>query len=240
MEYGDKFYKGNIEGSLNSAKEMVPLIFELLKPKKVVDMGCGIGAWLAEFKKKGCKIKGFDFNTANESLFLIDPIEEFQRIDLRKLIKLLQKYDLAICLETVEHLDEKFVDILIENLINMGDKILFSAAIPFQGGYNHLNEKWPSYWISKFEKKGYFPIDIRSLFWNNKKIKYYYSQNLILFVKIIPPKKNKLYPFYLSTKKNGFLNLVHPENYITKSKNLEKVKKVMPGFIRKFLIKKGY
>jgi hypothetical protein len=38
--------------------------------------------------------------------------------------------------------------------VNLGPVVLFSAAIPYQGGTHHVNEQWPEYWAGNFEAKG--------------------------------------------------------------------------------------
>ena len=51
--YSKKFYENQEKSSLQSAKEVVPIILRLINPKSVVDVGCGIGTWLSVFKEKG-------------------------------------------------------------------------------------------------------------------------------------------------------------------------------------------
>jgi hypothetical protein len=53
------------------------------------------------------------------------------------------RFDLALCLEVAEHLPAAAGDSLVRRLASVGARILFSAAIPGQGGRNHVNEKWP-------------------------------------------------------------------------------------------------
>ena len=51
-------------------------------------------------------------------------------------------------------------DTFVESLARHGDTILFSAAVPGQGGTHHVNEQWPSYWAEKFAKAGYGVYDV--------------------------------------------------------------------------------
>ncbi len=44
--YTSSFYKGHEKGSYDSAMTILPLIADLLQPKSVIDVGCGIGLWL--------------------------------------------------------------------------------------------------------------------------------------------------------------------------------------------------
>ena len=47
----------------------------------------------------------------------------------------------------------------VASLARHGDAVLFSAAIPFQGGAGHVNEHWPSYWAADFAVHGFVAVD---------------------------------------------------------------------------------
>ncbi len=130
--------------------------------------------------------------------------EEFIPKDLTKPLKLKEKFDLAISLEVAEHLPEKSAEIFIDSLTGLSDIILFSAAIPYQRGTNHINEQFPEYWIDKFKKRNYLVIDcIRKKIWNNPKVYFFYSQNILLFIKKECLRKNaKLRGRYEKNKDN--------------------------------------
>jgi hypothetical protein len=60
--------------------------------------------------------------------------------------------------------------------------VLFSAAIPGQGGFNHINEQPLSVWVREFVANHYRPLDvIRNRIWDDEEIPFWYRQNLILF-----------------------------------------------------------
>ncbi len=127
---------------------------------------------------------------------------------------------MVISLEVAEHLPKEKSEDFIKNLTNLGDLIVFSAAIPFQGGVNHLNEQWPEYWEKIFKKNDFVTIDcIRKKIWDNKKVNWWYSQNIFIAVK-----KDKLsnFPELGGELKNNskILSLVHPENYSDKFNNV--------------------
>lgn len=66
--YTSDFFKWMQKGSCSSAKEIIPLTMELIKPKKVVDVGCGTGTWLAIFKEYGVTdILGIDGDWVNRN-----------------------------------------------------------------------------------------------------------------------------------------------------------------------------
>ncbi len=82
-----------------------------------------------------------------------------------------RRFDLGICLEVAEHLPTAGADQLVENLVRLSDVILFSAAIPHQGGTHHVNEQWPSYWADLFAARHYFAWDgLRWLIWQDARI----------------------------------------------------------------------
>ena len=169
---------------LKDPDKIVPVIMELLQPKSVVDIGCGIGTFLHVFKREGVQdILGIDGPWVNRELLskYIKP-EEFLEADLEKGLSLDKSYDLVVSLEVAEHLAPSAADTFVKNLVNAGEVILFSAAIPLQGGQNHINEQWLSYWEAKFLKHHYGLQDvIRPLFWNDPEISWWYKQNMVLF-----------------------------------------------------------
>ena len=170
--------------NLTTPLEVVPLIIQFIKPKSVLDVGCGTGTWLKVFAEHGIQdYIGVDGDHLNANLLKI-PFINFVVCDLRQSFSLQRKFDLVISLEVAEHLDEKYADQFVHTLISHADIILFSAAIPGQGGQHHLNEQWPEYWEEKFKKHGFFfQDDIRPLIWKNENIDWWYRQNIFLVTK---------------------------------------------------------
>ena len=134
--------------------------------------------------------------------------------DLKNPIDLGRKFDLAISLEVVEHLPESSAKDFIASLVNLSDHVLFSAAIPHQGGVGHVNLQWIDYWDSLFREHGYIGVDIvRRRIWDDKNIPTWYKQNTVLFVK-----ENRFSELKLKPEDYDFnpVSLVHPEAYLKK------------------------
>ncbi len=180
--YDQAFFEEQQDGSLRSAREVVPIILSLIHPQSVVDVGCGIGTWLAAFREHQIEdLLGVDGNYINESMLLI-PREQFLSHDLTSRFDPKRKFDLALSVEVAEHLPERSAGDLIDQLTSMSDAVVFSAAIPGQGGIQHVNEQWPDYWVELFRERGYVLVDcLRSRIWDNENIAPHYRQNLLLF-----------------------------------------------------------
>ncbi|NUO79292.1 class I SAM-dependent methyltransferase [candidate division KSB1 bacterium] len=181
--YTKKFFKAIEHGSQRSAEEIVPLVLELSQPRSVIDVGCGVGTWLKVFKQHGVhEVLGVDGSYVDQSLLQISK-EEFLPFDLRKPLRLDKKFDLVLSLEVAEHLPPECADTFVASLVGLGSVVLFSAAIPFQGGTNHVNAQWPDYWMQKFQSRGYVPVDcLRRRIWQNQNVEWWYAQNLLLYV----------------------------------------------------------
>ena len=72
---------------------------------------------------------------------------------------------------------------MVETLTGVAPVVVFSAAIPGQGGVEHVNEQPPSYWSAKFAARRFSAHDVlRPLLWDDDNIAYYYRQNVILYL----------------------------------------------------------
>ncbi|MBS4066445.1 MAG: class I SAM-dependent methyltransferase [Chitinophagaceae bacterium] len=225
------------EHNLHAASEIVPFLVKILGPQSVLDVGCGIGTWLWEFKQAGVKtVKGIDNPYVDKKLltqYLQE--QEFLAYDLSKPFDFNEKFDLVISLEVAEHLPASSAEIFVDSLTKHSDIILFSAAVPFQDGQNHINEQWPEYWYSFFEKKGYVPYDfVRDKFWHNSNVDIWYRQNILLYAK---PNLPKLQSFSPAT---GRLSRVHPELFELRMKKLKKARLLIEEHIAKPTVKHSF
>jgi SAM-dependent methyltransferase len=193
----------------------VPLILALVKPQSVVDVGCGLGTWLSVFKKLGVKdVLGIDGEHVDRSMLEI-PAEQFLPFDLTETILINREFDLVVSLEVAEHLPEECAKVLIKSLTKLGPVILFSAAIPFQGGIGHLNEQWPDYWANHFKENGYEAIDcVRKKVWQDDKVEWWYAQNILVFCRKDSLASNPLLTEEFKNTHPSQLSIVHPRKYL--------------------------
>ena len=214
-EYTAQYYARLSRGSRTSAAAVVPLVLELIQPTSVVDVGCGIGAWLAEFKRHGVsEVLGVDGSHVPESQLEIEPAE-FLTADLSQPLQLERTYDLAMSLEVAEHLEPAQADQFVESLTQLAPVILFSAAVPFQGGEHHVNEQWPAYWAERFEARGFVALDaLRSSLWDRPEVDWWYAQNLLLFVRRDDLGRYPRLAEVIPSDAANIPSFIHPRNYL--------------------------
>ncbi len=182
--YEPGWYRAVETASARSAAVVVPMIVELLGPRSVVDVGCGTGSWLAAFAAAGLTdLTGIDGPDIPSTMLRI-PKECFARIDLsRDDPSLGRTFDLALSLEVAEHLPPGRAAGFVRALTELAPAVVFSAAIPDQGGTVHVNEKWADYWERLFTEHGYRQADVfRAVLWDNPDVQYWYAQNMYLYL----------------------------------------------------------
>ena len=181
--YGPAFYRYAASFAVASAERIVTAIIEALPIQSVVDFGCAQGAWLSVWSRAGVSVTGVDGPYVDLRYLMIHPTE-FVAADLSEPINLGRQFDLVQSLEVAEHLRAEHAERFIDTLIAHGPCIMFSAAVPGQGGEHHINEQPLEYWRSIFRKKGYVAVDyIRPLVRNEKAVQYWYRYNTILYVR---------------------------------------------------------
>ena len=169
---------------MTAAGAIVPLLTGFCAPQSVLDVGCGAGAMLATFAAAGLvDLVGLDDDAVDAGVFCCDPTF-ITRVDLAQPFDLGRRFDLVVSLEVAEHLSKDHARAFVASLVRHGDVILFSAAIPGQGGVNHVNEQWQSWWAEIFGSMGFRCLDvIRPVIWNEAAMPIWYKQNAFLYVK---------------------------------------------------------
>lgn len=114
---------------------------------------------------------------------LLIPGEHFLARNLAQPFDLGRRFDLVQCLEVAEHLSADHAATLVDNLIRHSDRVLFSAAVPGQGGEYHVNEQPYAYWRALFAARGYRLFDwLRPQLRDQREVEPWYRYNLLLFV----------------------------------------------------------
>ena len=165
-----------------NTRKVARVIFELLHPTSVLDVGCGLGAFVRSFQELGCQdALGLDGDFIDQDKLLISP-DSFRTQNLNDPWDLGRKFDLVMSLEVAEHLSPDSADQFVKSLVNHSDIVIFSAAIPGQLGDNHLNEQWMSYWRQKFKNENYLCFDLLRPRLTDITLPFWYRYNTQVFV----------------------------------------------------------
>jgi len=128
------------------ADRLAVFIRDIIRPNTVLDIGCGPGHFVDSMNDIGVHSFGIDIDervVGKNNLFREDIL------DTRFVA------DTCICLEVFEHIDSDYNDDLVDKVSTMFlDTLIFTAAIPGQGGVGHINCQPKQYWLDKFLATG--------------------------------------------------------------------------------------
>jgi hypothetical protein len=172
--YNDWFFEEEGAVAKRSAEVVIPWVLAETGAKTVIDIGCGVGAWLAVAKAEGCEVLGAD-GFAPDHMLLIDE-SEFRRVNIPCAFS--AHWDLAICLEVAEHLPESASEHLVFEL-RQAPTVLFSAATPGQPGIGHINCQPHEFWHDLFAQYGKTPEFIGDKF--TEPVADFYRRNMYLY-----------------------------------------------------------
>lgn len=134
--------------------------------KKVLEIGCGIGAFAKILKDRNFEVKATDISEyiirkARKNLLNIN----FQKLDIEKEIEIKNEYDYIFSFEVLEHL--KNPTIAIDNCYKMLKKdgvLIFSTPYPTKETLAdpfHINVNLPEFWLSLGKKSGFKTVEVK-------------------------------------------------------------------------------
>ena len=166
------------DGARRSAEVLASYLVEVLGLSgRMLDVGCGEGFLVAEFRSRGFEAHGVD----GDDLPGVDKVR-----DLTRPLGI-TGFDVAVCLEVGEHLPDSAAETLVDSLCAAASIVVFSAAIPGQRGPGHINEQWPAYWVEKFGRRGLVGSGaLRWPIWGDERVEPWYRQNLLVFGSELP------------------------------------------------------
>jgi hypothetical protein len=201
--YDAAFYDTIRPGVQSSARIVVPMVMRHIGPRTVIDVGCGEGWWAQTFADCGCDVLGIDGAYVESS-----PLgDRFLPYDLTQpFVPPLAHVDLAVCLEVAEHLPATRAASLIEDLCTVAPVVLFSAAMPGQGGTGHINEQPIRYWVDLFHGCGMAVSGaLRWAIWDDPAVENWYASNCL-----VAAREPEAYPGLFDTPLATPWQVVHP------------------------------
>lgn len=184
--YDSDYYAGVEARAVRSAKVMATSILFDLRPRTIVDVGCGTGALLDFLRRSGCQVLGLDYSEAALQ-YCRDRGLNVRKFNLETdIFTDAQVFDAAISTEVAEHLPEASADRYVDLLTRLSSVIVLTAAQPGQGGTDHVNEQPRSYWISKFRIREFIYDEELSNCWSEnwretKVVVPFFYKNLMIF-----------------------------------------------------------
>jgi hypothetical protein len=188
--YDSNFY-GDGDLAFRAARIILAEVAKYHEFTSLVDFGCGAGGWLraaAELIRQRWgaepRLLGIDGPYAQQ--FAVCEGAEFLFQNLQTRVQEVGRFQIAISMEVAEHLTPSRATSFVEDIVASSDAVLFSAAIPGQGGDNHINEQWQSYWVQNFAAVGYECFDVlRRALWCDELLARcpFYVGNGLLYVR---------------------------------------------------------
>lgn len=216
MSYDSKWHQMHGDMTSASARTVLSALHEALPLDTALDVGCGDGRWLEAWCGLGASaVVGVD-GPWNDTSVLRFAQTDFIVQDLSTPFDLGRRFDLAISLEVAEHVPPASSQGFVETLTRHADCVLFGAAIPFQGGYRHINERWQSWWVALFAEKNYDVFDpFRQMIWDDPGVHYWYKQNMLLYIQSgREDLKESVIRWMAQRSLSGLpVDIVHPKKY---------------------------
>jgi len=188
--YDSDYFDKTIEGpAARSAGRIADSILSDFKPASLIDVGCGTGALLEALRQRGCEVFGLEYAEA-ALRYCRDRGLDVAKFDLeRDVFNESRTFDVAVSMEVAEHLPESVADRYVDLLARLSRVVVLTAAPPGQGGADHINEQAPSYWIAKFQQRGFEHVDELSQRWRDTwkatgDVTSWYHQNLMIFRRV--------------------------------------------------------
>lgn len=188
-KYDSSFYQAVAARAEIVAVLVARMLRRYVSVRTLSDVGCGSGTWIRAFLNQGAiHVEAFDlpgaWDSADNSV-RDDARIRFTAVDFERENLTLEKCDLVLCLEVLEHLSADSAVRLLDALTANSDLVVFSAAQPGQGGTHHINEQPLRYWLQRYADAGFSAFDVfRPELVRRTDVPRYYSLNLFALARV--------------------------------------------------------
>src|ERR1700730_17825780 len=137
QEIYDKRYNAFLDAAASeSTGPMAATIKRLFNPNSVIDVGCGTGALLAQFRQKGVEARGLEYSAAGIARCRERGIQ-VEKFDLETDEAIAGSWDVTVSFEVAEHLPESMAENYVRVISQFSPVVIISAATVGQGGKDH-------------------------------------------------------------------------------------------------------
>lgn len=168
--------------NLHTAQAVVPFLMETLSPTRVVEFGCGTGAWLSVFTEHGVeRVLGVDIDGTDRNTLHIPP-KDVMTADPQRLPQIKERFDLALCFSPAIPQAASEMHTLVQSLTELAPAVLFAAPLPASDA--EIDQaQWLHPWVVLFAAHGYAALDsVRGRFWSDTRVAPEMVQSLLIFV----------------------------------------------------------
>ena len=162
--YGEHYYENYRSGSglpysrisvwLNFFGSVADRIVKDIGPRTVLDVGCAKAFLVEALRDRGVDAYGLDV-----SEYAIGQVRD----DVRGFCWVASaaaaipgRYDLAVCIEVLEHLAPAEAEAAVANLCAVTDDVLFSSTPDDDGDSTHVNVQPVEHWADLFARQGFY------------------------------------------------------------------------------------
>jgi hypothetical protein len=146
---------GNMGGGdqgTDFSKDLWPWMVAKYKPKRILDVGCAEGHALRAFRALGVETVGLEGLPQNASKCPPPVIVHDLTLGSRQV----QDIDLIWCCDVVEHIEERFVENIL-NTFRCADIVALCHGTESMAhsGWHHVNNQTVGYWAEKMRSAGF-------------------------------------------------------------------------------------
>lgn len=167
--YDDDYFAHVERSTSDSSAVIVQSIMSDLRPRSVVDVGCGTGVLLEQLRQRGVSVKGLEHAQAALRYCRARDldVEPFD-VETSELPDRFRGADVVISVEVGHQLDPAASSRYVAVLCGIADTVVFSSNVPGSGDRNPRNEQPHTFWIARFAEEGFDLDEALSSRWRER------------------------------------------------------------------------